>query len=122
MKVRVLLAAIALSTGSLGAEQRLTIRVSPVVAFAPANLLVRTQVQADHANRFIEVVAESPEFYRSSETQLDGERAPRTSVFEFRGLPRGTYQVRAVLKGVNGDRLAFDQASVEIIDSEPVRR
>ena len=63
------------------------------------------------------MVAESPEFYRSSETQLDGERAPRTAIFEFRALPRGTYQVRAVLKGVDGDELASDQVAVEIIDS-----
>src|SRR5688500_16079454 len=107
MKLIVTAVAIAfLTAGSATSSERLAIRVSPSVAFAPANLVVRTQVTADRANRAIEVIAESPEFYRSSEMQLDGDRSPRTSIFEFRSLPVGSYVVRAVLKGTGGDELA----------------
>lgn len=92
------------SAWPLGAEERLTMRVSPTYSFAPANLVVRTTVVADPDNRAIEVAAESPDFYRSSRIQLDGDRAPRISLFEFRGLPGGTYQVSAVLIGAGGER------------------
>jgi hypothetical protein len=98
------------------ANERLSMRVSPAVAFAPANLVVRTQIAADEANRSIEIVAESEDFYRSSEIQLDGERAPRTSVFEFRSLPSGFYAVRAVLKGQGGREIAATQTLVTLVD------
>ena len=49
-------------------------------------------------------MAESPEFYRSSEIQLDGENTPSLSVFEFRNLPTGLYQVTGVLIGASGER------------------
>jgi hypothetical protein len=111
-----------LTAGSATGDERLAIRVSPSIAFAPANLVVRTQVTANSANRTIEVIAESPEFYRSSEMQLDGDRAPRTSIFEFRSLPVGTYVVRAVLKGTRGDQLAVQQTAVRIVDSETAGR
>ncbi len=63
------------------------------------HLVVRAYVEANPANRAIAVVAESDDFYRSSEIQLDGERAPRTNRFEFRSLPSGTYHVKAMLIG-----------------------
>src|SRR5262245_12425373 len=67
-------------------------RVSPQVAMAPAFLTVRVRVAAASDNRKLQVVAESPEFYRSSEIELDGERAKPLNVFEFRNLPSGVYQ------------------------------
>lgn len=91
-------------------------KVSPAVAFAPANLVVRAYVMADPDNRAIEVVAESEDFYRSSEIQLNGEKAPRTNVFEFRSLPTGTYQVRAVLIGTQGQR-ALVRSEINVMSS-----
>lgn len=84
-------------------------RVSPSVAFAPANLAVRATILADIGNRAVEIVAESSDFYRSSEIQLDGDRAPRTAVFEFRSLPPGSYEVKAVLRGIDGERASVRQ-------------
>lgn len=86
------------------AGERLTLHVSPAVSFAPANLTVRTTVTTDPDNRAIEIVAESLDFYRSSEIPLDGDRAPRTFVLEFRSLPGGMYRVTAVLIGASGER------------------
>jgi hypothetical protein len=106
-----------LSLGVVGAEERLSVRVSPAVAFAPANLVIRATIGADPANRSIEIIAESPHFYRSSEMQLDGERAPRTSQFEFRSLPEGMYLVRAVLKGQGGGELASVERQVSVVES-----
>lgn len=111
-----------LCSGALGANERLAIRVSPSVAFAPANLVVRTTVEPDPQNRSIEIIAESPEFYRSSEMQLDGERAPRTTMFQFRSLPSGEYMVRAILKGQGGHELASVDRQVNVVEGSAVGR
>ena len=58
------------------------------MTFAPATLVVRTQVEADENNRSVEVTADSDESYRSSTIPFDGVRAPRTAIFQFRDLPR----------------------------------
>jgi hypothetical protein len=100
------------------AEERLSMRASPQVAFAPANLIVRTTIMRHDTHRGLQIVAESADFYRSSEISLDGERAPRVSVFQFQSLPRGTYEVRAILKGVSGSELAMVRTQVDVIDSE----
>ena len=100
-----------------GDQNRISIRVSPAVAFAPANLVVRTMIPAHADNRVVEIVAESPEFYRSSQIQLDGDRAPRTSMFEFRSLPSGTYEVKAILRDIHGDERAAVRQQVSVIQS-----
>jgi hypothetical protein len=117
MKVRALLSLFSLFLLVIampaGAGEKLAMKVSPAVAFAPANLVVRAFVASDPDNRAIEVVAESEDFYRSSQMSLDGDKAPRTNVFEFRSLPTGAYQVSAVLIGTNGQRaLVRQQISV----------
>jgi hypothetical protein len=112
----VLMLTMALPLGA-GAGQRITIKLSPAVAFAPANLVVRAIVEADADNRSMEVVAESADFYRSSEIQLEGDRAPRTSQFEFRSLPPGTYEVRASLIGAGGQQRGVVRQQVNVIAS-----
>ena len=109
MKLRATLFGILMliTTLPMGAGERITVKVSPAVAFAPANLVVRTMIEADQDNRAVEIVAESADFYRSSQIQLEGDRAPRTTNFEFRSLPPGTYEVRALLIGTGGEQRAF---------------
>lgn len=108
---------IASSTLPARAGEKLTIRVSPAVAFAPANLVVRATIEADAQNRAVEIVAESNEFYRSSEVQLDGENAPRTNSFEFRSLPSGNYEVKATLFNQSGSSIAKARAQVSVISN-----
>jgi hypothetical protein len=98
-----------------GAREKLEMKVSPAVAFAPANLRVMAMVEADNHNRAIAIVAESDNFYRSSEIQLDGDHAPRTSTFEFRSLPPGIYEVRAVLIGADGEQRAASRQEINVI-------
>ena len=80
MKVKVAFAALLICGAALpvgaGETNPITMRVSPAIAFAPANLIVRATVQAHESNRAIEIVAESDSFYRSSEIQLEGDHAP----------------------------------------------
>ncbi|MCU1381314.1 MAG: hypothetical protein JWL71_11 [Acidobacteria bacterium] len=101
----------------LGAGERITMKVTPAVAFAPANLVVRAMVVADADNRAVEIVAESDDFYRSSMIQLEGDKAARISQFEFRSLPPGTYEVRANLFGANGAQRASIHHQVKVIES-----
>ena len=119
MKVRACLLGILMTSTTLpiGAGERITMKVSPAVSFAPANLVVRTTIEADAGNRAVEIVAESPDFYRSSEIQLEGDRAARTTTFEFRSLPPGTYEVRAKLLGVDGQQRAAVRQQVNVIAS-----
>jgi hypothetical protein len=107
----------ALAPAPIGSSSRLAMRVSPTMASAPARLWVYTRVERDARHRAIEIVAESEEFFRSSEIELDGDRAPRTAVFEFRGLPAGLYDVRAVLKGEGGREIEVAAASVTLFES-----
>ena len=117
MKVRAALLGVLtlIATLPLGAGERMTIKVSPAVAFAPANLIVRAMIVTDADNRAVEIIAESQDFYRSSTVQLDGDKAARTSNFEFRSLPPGTYEVRANLLGSKGEQRATVRQQVNVI-------
>jgi hypothetical protein len=118
MKLTAALFGILMFTGAqMGAGERITIKVSPAIAFAPANLVVRATIPADSDNRAVQIVAESADFYRSSEMQLEGERAPRTTTFEFRSLPSGTYQVSANLMGADGRSRGIIRQQVNVIAS-----
>ena len=102
---------------SLNAGERLAIVVSPRHSFAPASLVVRVHITPDVANRALEVVAESADYYRSSRIQLDGESAPATSLLEFRSLPGGDYDVRATLIDSTGRQRASAREHVVVIAS-----
>jgi hypothetical protein len=95
----------------------IAMRVSPTLSFAPADLVVTTVIESDPANRAIRIAAESPDFYRSSEIQLDGDAAPRTTEFNFRALPTGEYTVTATLFGANGKFLASIRKLVRVVST-----
>jgi hypothetical protein len=79
-------------------------RVKTAVVRAPVDLVVRVSLPAAAGNRSLRVVAESPDYFRSSEISLDGDRTPPLNVFEFRDVPPGVYEVTGVLTGVEGRR------------------
>lgn len=103
-------------TASARGDEGLRIAVSPATAFAPADVTVRAVVEADPDNRAVEVVAESADFYRSSEMPLDGDRAPRTTTIQFRSLPAGNYEVRATLRGANGETRTVVRRVIDVLD------
>jgi hypothetical protein len=101
-----------------GAVERLKLRVTPSVAFAPATLVVRTTIEPDAQNRAMEIVAESSDFYRSSEFDLEGDRSPRTTTLELRGLPAGTYEVSATLMGPGSAVRARTTQEVDVMGDD----
>src|SRR6187401_2412625 len=69
-----------------GAGATLAMRVSPAFSYAPATLIVQLSIAPDSDNRVVRVIAESADFYRSSDIALEGDRAPRTNVIRYRSL------------------------------------
>ena len=110
-------AAVMMMTTAPGAKERLSMKVSPAMSFAPANLVIQTRLEPDADNRAMEIIAESDDFYRSSAMQLEGDRAPRTVTIEFRSLPPGEYQVTAVVIGSDGQRRAAARSSVNVMET-----
>ena len=86
-----------------GGDQ-LRLAVSPAQSFAPSNLRVRVRIEPNILNRKLAVIADSGDFYRSSEIQLDGDEAPKTITLEFRGVPGGSYEVTSVVLDQIGSR------------------
>jgi len=118
MKLRMLLVGLIIASADpLGANARLSIKVSPAVAFAPAHFTMRATVVPDSRNRMLQIIAESDSYYRSSDIQLDGDRAPRTTLVQFKSVPGGVYQVSAILKGEGDEELAFARYDVTVVES-----
>jgi hypothetical protein len=84
MTPAVVLLAIQLLTGPLG--------------LAPCTVRLRVRVEPKAENRSVTVTLDSPDFSRLSEHPLEGEQAPATQPEqEYRDLPSGTYEIRAVV-------------------------
>jgi hypothetical protein len=110
MKNRFILAAVTttgllIATGPTAASEKLTLRVTPNVSSAPSTVTVRAYVTPDPKNRTLTVEADSGSFYRSSEIQLDGDKAPTLTEFRLASLPSGEYTVTAMLKNDVGTEI-----------------
>jgi hypothetical protein len=102
MRRALLLAGLLLLAAPLDAEEPISLRVTPKVALAPADIEIRATFVRDPANRLFSVTAESRDFYRRSEISVPGSAGPKTFVFRYRDLPEGDYDVTAILETANG--------------------
>ena len=100
------LACVGLVPGLVRSDEKLSIRVSPAMTMAPAFVVVRAVIESDQDNRALDVIAESDDFYTSSQVPLNGTQSPRTKEVRFGGLPAGSYQITAILVGSRGHRAA----------------
>ena len=89
---------------SSGADAPVTIAVRPTVAFAGRDVRTTIRTPRDPRNRELRVVVDAPDYYASSDVQLDGTDAPATHQFTWRELPGGAYRVEAILTRENGER------------------
>lgn len=78
------------------------LRVRPLVGRAPAYVSATIHVSAAADNRLLRVTLDSEGFYRSSDVQLDGDRAPVQHSLVWRDVSAGTYDVIVELYGSNG--------------------
>jgi hypothetical protein len=100
---------------SLSAGEPLSIRVSPAVSFAPAVVRIQATIDADADNRAVEMTADSGNFYRSSRIPPEGNRAARTNIVEFPGLPGGEYQITVTLFGSDGQPRGRVKQTVNVV-------
>ena len=120
-RASLLLVALLIPPGATGGAL-LDLRVAPSMTFEPAYVEVRVTVEANPDNRMLEVVVETPEFRRSSEIPLDGERAARVNTFDFRALPTGNYEVTSTLVGPMGVRARIARTLVVAPSRGEVKR
>src|SRR5262245_52033409 len=110
-----LLAGILMIAAPVGGSEPLTLRVSPMQSFAPANLYIRLSIEPNADNRVVSVVAESEDYYRSSEVALEGEQGPRTVIVQFRSVPEGQYQIRSVVGNAQGKEVAAARQNINVL-------
>ncbi len=101
--------ALILLAAPMRAGERLKVHISHVDRLGPANVLVQTIVEPAAANRALQVVAESADFYRSSTVQLDGSKSPRAKSFWLEALPSGEYVVSVRVLANDGTEVAIER-------------
>ena len=97
------------------AGDRVRIAVSPAFSNAPSRLHVRVRLERNADNRMLVITADSEDFYRSSEVQLDGDESPATIELDFPEVPGGTYEVRAALIDNTGKECAASHAEATVM-------
>jgi len=84
-------------------DQMLSLEARPTFCMEPCEVRITVGVDRNEANRELLIEADSPDFYRSSAVQLDGETAPSVYTLVWKSLPAGRYQLRAMLRRASGD-------------------
>ena len=92
-------------------------RATPVVEImsrariypAPATVYVVVAVEPSADNRLLRVEADGDDLYRASEIVLNGNESQRLHTVTFRGLPAGTYTLRAAVMSTTKVRGATEE-------------
>ena len=123
MKSRLTIAAVTtigllIASGSGDASEKLMLRVTPNVSSAPSTVVVKATVARNADNRWLHIEAESGAFYRSSEVQLEGDKAPLITEIRLNNLPGGEYTVMAVLRDSSGGQTVVRRTAVVLAQFE----
>ncbi len=92
------------TVSSRGTESDLQVRLSSRFVFAPGAVQSRIRVTPHPDNRLLRVTLDSPDFYRSSDIQLDGAEAALNHFQIWKSLPEGHYDVTVTVFGADGQR------------------
>jgi hypothetical protein len=103
------------------ADAPLTMTVAPHIWFAPADLRVRVELTPAARNRSLVVVAESEDYFRSSEIPLEGAESPRSLTVQFRGLPQGEYLVSGEVQDADGRTIATVRQDVRVLQFSSIQ-
>ena len=101
------LAAILLAAPASGADAPVTVAVRPTIAFAGGEVRTTVRTPRDARNRELRIIVEAPEYYASSDVQLDGVDAAATHQFTWKQLPGGAYRVEAILLREDGQKESY---------------
>jgi hypothetical protein len=86
------------------AEDAVTVRVTPQLCVEGSNVRITVNVARHDDNRLLTIVADSPDFFRSSAIQLSGDRSAVQHLLLLKAVPSGTYEVRATLTRENDEK------------------
>lgn len=98
------------STKPTAIEPILQIRLSGKHTFAPGYVRSVIRVQPHSDNRLLRVTLDSPDFYRSSDFELDGAEAAINHFVTWTSLPAGQYEIVATLFGPHETRAQITEA------------
>ena len=116
MKINLLAAvttvAVLSASGSTGASEKLLMRVTPNVSNAPSTVIVKATIARNAENRWLHIEADSGSFFRSSDIELDGDRAPVVTEIHLNNLPGGEYTVVGVLRNNVGDETTVRRTAI----------
>lgn len=97
-------------------EEAIRLRTLPRhFAFAPSNVVVEIRLLPADTDRWLRVLIDGENFYRSSEWDIEGIYAPRFYRVEWRAVPAGTYEVIAAVGNRDSVR-ATARASFYLIE------
>jgi hypothetical protein len=85
-------------------DPALQLKLTSRYSFAPAMVRSLVRVAPHKDNRALRVEIDSPSFYRSSEIELEGDRAAQNHFFSWKSLPPGVYSVAVTVLGPDGPR------------------
>jgi hypothetical protein len=75
-------------------------------------VVVKATVTRDVDNRWLHIEADSGAFFRSSDIQLDGDKAPLVTEIRLNSLPGGEYTVMAVLRNNLGQETVVRRTAI----------
>jgi hypothetical protein len=84
------------------AEEDVTLRLTPRFVSAPGYVRSQIRVSPNAENRVMRVSIDSDGYYRSSQIELEGDKAPMTHWVDFKGVPAGKYQFLVEVLGPGG--------------------
>jgi hypothetical protein len=85
------------SAQMIAADAPITIAVRPAVTVARATAQLKVLVARDDRNRVLQWEVDGPNYYRSSQIDLDGSSAPRSWLFWVKDIPEGDYDIRVTV-------------------------
>ena len=91
------------------AEDRLSLRVSPLASFDPGFIEIDIRYNPDKRDRALVIEIDSEQLFRSSTIAVSGADAPGSRWLRFEGLPAGNYSVRVLLD--RGDHVVTEGTS-----------
>ena len=94
-------------------EPNVQLRLTSRFVAAPGYQRSAIRVKPHPDNRMLRVIVDSPNYYRSSAIELEGDHAARTHFLTWNALPEGTYTVVAMVYGADGLR-SQQTASFEV--------
>lgn len=112
LSAAVILSGILAASASTLANEKLKLQVSPNVSSAPGTVVVKAIVEKDADNRWLRIEADSDEFFRSSDIELDGDKAPLVTELRLSNLPSGDYTVMAVLRNSSGQETIVRRTAI----------